>query len=304
MVGLEPNKVVLMNLLRKLLLVLMILVLAGFGYKRIDYRDGMYKNVCKDLKNNILVYFIFVDSKVTAPWTTFDIQTTIDSMEVAIQWIESQANQHNIRLNLISDYYIGQEFTTIKRNLPYETVAGSAITPSFSRGIAGLNDWADRIAQRIGKEVHIVEKDGIPDIKNPGNKERLTAHLRDKYEVESVALLYMVNNYYKDDISLTVNHLDSRDVEFAIVSYKYPAVIAQNILNLFGAADLYKTLYRRNEQKIKLAREFFPQDIMQDVYAAGIDERVIGELTAYLIGWSASLDPMYHPLLTDKIVNY
>lgn len=290
---------------KKLSLFLFVIILfTGFNLKRIDYRDGMYMNVCKDLRSNVLVYFIFVDTKTTAPWTEFDIQSTLDSMEVAIQWIEDQAHENNIQLNIISDYFIGKEYTTIRKNLSNETVMRSATTPSFSKGLGELNKWADNIAKRVGTEVNITEKDGIPEIKNPNNKERLVAHLRDEKRVERVALLYMVNNYYRDDISISVNHLDTEDVEFSIVSYKYPAIIAQNILNLFGAADLSKTLYRRNEKKIKLAQEYFPNDIMQDVYAKTVTSLEIGAYTKFLLGWNTQLDSKYHTLLTDKIVNF
>lgn len=294
-----------MNFLKKLsLFIVIVIVSASFGLNRIDYRDGMYKNVCKDLKNNVLVYFIFVDSKVTSPWTEFDIQSTIDSLEIAIRWIEGQARVNDVQLNIISDYYIGQEYATVRKNLPYETVMKSATTPSLSKGLEELNKWADNIAKKVGTEVHIVEKDGIPEIKNPRNKERLAAHLRDEKQVESIAILYMVNNYFRDDISIAVNQMDTEDIEFAIVSYKYPASIAQNILNLFGASDLSKNVYRRNEKKIKLAKEFFPKDIMQDVYAKSLNDLEIGEYTQYLIGWTTHLDPKYQPLLTDKIINY
>ncbi len=280
------------------------LLFTSFSPRRIDYREGMHMNVCKDLRSNVLVYFVFIDTKTTAPWTEFDIQSTIDSLETAIHWIEEKAHENNIQLNILSDYYFGEEFTTIRRNLPYETVKKSATTPGFKKGQEELNKWADNIARRIGTEVNIVEKDGIPEIKNPKNKERLVAHLRDEKQVESVALLYMVNNYYRDDISIVINHLDTEEVEFSIVSYKYPAIIAQNILNLFGAADLSKTLYRRNDKKIRFAKEYFPNDIMQDVYAKTVSSLEVGEYTKYLIGWNTKLDSKYHTLLTDKIVNF
>jgi hypothetical protein len=286
------------------LVALIFFLLAGFGMQRIDYRNGMYKNVCKDLKNNILVYFVFIDTKETSPWTEFDIKSTIDSMEMAVKWLENQAKQNSVPLNLITDYYIGTEYTTIRKNLPNGTVQKTAMTPNFNKGLEGLNLWADNIAKKVGSDVNLVEKDGIPDVANPKNIERLVAHLRDNKQVESVAVLFMVNNYYRNDISICVNQFSTDDIEFAIVSYKYPATIAQNILNLFGAADLYKTLYRRNENKIKLAYEFFPRDIMQDVYAKDINSLEIGEFTKYLIGWNNYLDPKYQTLLTDKIVNY
>jgi hypothetical protein len=276
----------------------------GFNYRRVDYREGMYKNVCKDLKNNVLVYFIFIDTKETSPWTEFDIRSTIDSVRTATQWLAEKARQNGVQLNIITDYYIGKEFTTVRKNLLNGNVYKTLTTPGFKKGFKELNTWADNIAKKVGSEVQLVDKDGIPEVQNPRNKERLIAHLRDEKQVESVALLFLVNNYYKEDISVVVNQFNTRDVEFAVVSYKYPSVIAQNILGLFGAADLYKSLYRRDDKKINLAASLFPDDIMQDVYAKDINKLEIGDLTKYLIGWSTKLDPKYEPLLIDKIANF
>jgi len=264
----------------------------------------MYKNVCKDLKNNVLVYFIFIDSKETSPWTEFDIRSTIDSVHAATKWIGEQARQSGIQLNIITDYYIGKEFTTVRKNLLNGNVYKTVTTPNFKKGFKELNTWADNIAKKVGSEVQLVDKDGIPEVQNPRNKERLIAHLRDEKQVESVALLFLVNNYYKEDISVVVNQFDTKDVEFAVVSYKYPSVIAQNVLGLFGAADLYKSLNRHDDKKINMAAAFFPDDIMQDVYAKDINKLEIGELTKYLIGWSSKLDPKYEPLLIDKMANF
>ncbi len=289
----------------KLALFFVLLILpSGYSGKRIDYRKGIHNNVCKTLENNILVYCIFVDSKETSPWTEFDIKSTIDSISVAIRWLEEQASQNGISLNVITDYYIGEEYTTIKRALPMGSVVRSISEPNLRKGMEALNLWADNIARRAGSSFDITEKDGIPEIKNPRNKERLVAFLRDSKQVESVALLYMVNNYFRNDISISVNTMNTYDVEFAIVSYKYPSIIAQNILHLFGAADLCKTQYRKNEKKILIAGKYFPDDIMQDVYDKNISKIKIGEFTQYLIGWKKGLEPDYHTLLTDKIANF
>jgi hypothetical protein len=290
--------------LKIFLLTIIIFISSSFGFQRVDFRNGMFKNVCKDLKNNVLVYFIFVDTKETSPWTEFDIKSTIDSMEIAVEWIESQAQKDGIPLNIITDYFIGNSYTTIRKNLPFGTVEKSISSPNYRKGIGEINLWADNIAKKVGSDVQIMEKDGIPETPNPKNIERLVAHLRDLKSVESVAMLYMVNNYYRNDISVCLNQLSSDNIEYSIVSYKYPATIAQNILSLFGAADFARTIYRRDEKKIELLKEFFPKDIMQDVYAKDINSLEIGEMTAYLIGWSAHLDPKYHPLLTDRLVNF
>ena len=283
-------------------LLTILLLPSGFTLKRLDFRKGMYKNVCKDLQGNVLVYFIFVDTKETTKWTEFDIQSTLDSMTVAINWLHKHAKKSNIQLNIKIDYYIGEEYTTISRNLPLGTVLRSSTEPNFHKGLQTINKWADHIARIAGTSFYLVEKDGIPEIKKPRNKERLIAFLRDENNVESVALLFMVNNYFKTDISLPVNIMSSDDVEFTIVSYKYPSEIAHNILHLFGAADLHQTSYRRHEKKIKFAEQEFPNEIMHDPFAKKISEMEISEFTKYLIGWIDTIDEKYHPLFLDKII--
>jgi hypothetical protein len=65
-------------------LLLIMMIPASHKAKRMDYREARYKNVCKDLRGDALLYFVFIDSKYTAPWTEYDIQSTIDSVRAAI----------------------------------------------------------------------------------------------------------------------------------------------------------------------------------------------------------------------------
>jgi len=289
---------------RVILTTLIIMATIGgcVSFKKLNYSRGRNTNVCKELTGNVLLYTIFVDTRSTAPWTEFDIRSTLDSVRVAVNWIESKSRDNSIPLNIITDYYIGQEYTTVKKNLPEESVYLSATEPNLNKGLIALNKWSDYIARKAGASFPVPEKDGIPEIRKPKNKERLIAYLRDEYNVESVALLFMVNNYYKSDISLAINTLSTKDVEYAIVSYKYPSEIAHNFLHLFGAADLYPTIYKRNEKNIALAEAHFPNDIMRDPYAKKIRTLDIGDFTKYLIGWSNNLDAKYEPLLYDRRV--
>jgi len=290
--------------LRVFILACILIISGSFTFQKIDYRSAKFKNVCKNLRNDILLYFIFVDNKTTAPWTEFDIKSTIDSVAAAKKWLIEQAKKYNIPLNIKTDYYIGKEYSTINKSLPATSVFKSATIPNLKKGLKALNDWADFIARKTGATFNITQKDGIPEVKNPRNKERLIAYLRDEYKVESVALLFMVNNYYKADISLQINTMNTDDVEFAIVSYKYPSEIAHNFLHLYGAADLYKTLYRRDEKKIKKLAELLPNEIMQDAYAKNINDMEISEYTRYLIGWQESIDAKWNEFFTDKTLNF
>ncbi len=281
-----------------------LLLSTSSSIRRIDYENARVNNVCKTLSDEVLVYFIFVDSKETSPWTEFDIRSTIDSLEVAVRWLEMKARENNINLKFITDYHIGNEYTPIRKNLPHGSVFESATEPNLKAGLDALNNWADNIARTAGQSVNMVDKDGIPEIKNPRDKERLVAFLRDENNVESVALLYLVNNYFRTDISIPVNFLDTDDIEFTVISYKYPTVLAHNILHLFGAADLFKTPYRRHEKKIERLKQLYPNDIMQDMYAKSLNNIEIGDYTQYLIGWRDNLDPDLKPYLTDKIYNF
>jgi hypothetical protein len=287
-----------------LFLTLLIILPSGSSFQRIDYRTAMYNNVCKDLKGETLLYFIFIDSRATTPWTEYDIQSTIDSVRVAINWLHTQARKDNVILNIIADFYIGKEYTTISKNLPSGDIYSSATEPNMKKGMELMNRWADGIARIVGNSLPIHEKDGIPEIKNPRNKERLIAYLRDQNNVESVALLFLINNYFKSDISIPINTMNTDDVEFAVVSYKYPSEIAHNFLHLFGAADMHHTVYRKNEKKIKFLQEEFPNEIMMDPYGKNIWDLEISEYTKYLIGWTGSISPGYEPYLTDRIINF
>jgi hypothetical protein len=264
----------------------------------------MFKNVCKDLKHDVLLYYIFVDNKTTSPWTEYDIQSTVDSVKVAIRWLEEQARKNNVPLKIKSDYYIGPEFTTVNRNLPQPSVQKSVTEPNLKTGLKNINMWADAIAKRVGTTLNIAAKDGIPDVKNPKNKERLIAYLRDTYQVESVALIFMVNNYFKNDISIQINTFNTEDVEFAVVSYKYPAEIAHNFLHLYGAADMYETAFRRNDSKIDQLQKLFPNEIMMEPYARKLTGLEISDYTQYLIGWKNDYNPAYESLFTDRAYNF
>ncbi len=289
---------------RVFFLIAMFAVYSSFGFKKMDYREGMNKNVCKSFRNDVLLYLVFVDSKETMSWSEFDMQSTLDSVNTAVKWLQAQAIKNNVPLRIKTSHYIGSPFATVKKNLAQGTIQQTLYVPNLKKGIEELNNWTDGISKKVGTTFNILPKDGIPDIKNPKDKERLIAFLRDDYAVESVALVFLVNNYFKTDISVCLNTYDTKDIEFAIVSYKYPSEIAHSVLALFGAAPVFKSPFRRNEKKIAAAQELCTHDIMQEPYGKDIQKLEIGEYTRYLIGWSESLDLKYHKLLIDNYINY
>lgn len=296
----SPSVPVMRSIFINFSLFLLLVVASSASVPSLDFHSGRLNNVCKDLRNDVLLYFVFVDTRTTYPWSEFDILTTIDSIQVAARWLEKEAEKHAIPLHIKTDYYIGDEYTTIQRNLPGKSLKVILESQKLFKGMSALSRWGDYISKTIGESLYVKEKDGIPLQKNPGNKERLMAFLRDEYRVESVALMIMINNYFGSDISLAVNSLHNDDVEFSVISYKYPTDIAHNFLHLFGAVDLHETPFRRSKRKIRLADEAFPDDIMSGVHTRSIHELEIGAFTEYMIGWTEELDGTYEPLLTER----
>src|ERR1035437_2675401 len=132
-----------MKLTRILGIVIILIISGSFSFQKVDYRNAMHKNVCKSLRNNALVFIIFVDNKTTTPWTEFDIRSTMDSVAVVRKWMMDQAKKYSVPLNVQTDYYIGKDFTTISKNLPGGSVYKTATTPNFKKGLLELNAWSD-----------------------------------------------------------------------------------------------------------------------------------------------------------------
>ncbi|HCC35451.1 MAG TPA: hypothetical protein DEQ02_07395 [Ruminococcaceae bacterium] len=97
---------------------------------------------------------------------------------------------------------------------------------------------------------------------------------------------------YNFEICVTfTSWYDTEDNVFETTATTY----AHEILHLFGAEDLYNL----EEYKIKLAEEYFPNDIMLVVWD-DIDICEIGELQAFLIGWKEDSEEKYKELLDPE----
>jgi hypothetical protein len=260
-------------------------------------------NVCKRLTGKVVLYGIFVDSKYTNPWSKYDIESTMDSIKNAMAWIESKAIEDSILLNIEFDYHqTPQGRVPIKADLTKKTLSSTLYkTPQWS-GVRDIHRWADKIAKEAGKAL---PKDESPmtNIKNDlKTRERLIARLRDIHRTDKVALIYFINNYYKDEISVAFDVSNDNSVEYAVVSFKNPSVIAHEFLHLFGAYDLYLTPFdtkKKDKKKKEKLVEMFPDEIMAYAHR-NIDSLQISGFTKYLIGWDNELSQEYQELLWGK----
>lgn len=260
-------------------------------------------NVCKLLRDNVIVYAIFVDSKYTKPWTEYDINSTLDSLKKGMNWVMQQAKNDTVGLNIqIEHHKTNAGVIPIFNNFSKKTLYHTLYKKPLFSGIKDIYKWADKIAVEAGKSL---PKDTSWIIKTPNkiaNREQLIARLRDIHKTDNVALMYFINNYHTDEISVAFDISSDADIEFAIVSFKNPAVIAHEFLHLFGAWDLYITPFdskRKAIKKKKQAMELFPNEIMAFQYR-NIESLEISQFTRYAIGWDSYLEKKYSNLLLGK----
>lgn len=136
----------------------------------------------------------------------------------------------------------------------------------FSRnGPRLLDKWADKIAKDALKTYGPDTIDLAATKLKPKDRDKLIARLRDIHGCDNAGLVYFINNYYTNEISLAMHTSATSTPEYAIVSYKNPGTIAHEYLHLFGAIDLYISPFDRGKASRKrkqVAMERFPNEIM------------------------------------------
>lgn len=296
--------------MRHVLLILVLLVLHSschnrwFKLKNSEVHIAtVNRNVCKKLTGKVVLYAIFVDTKYTGTWSTYDINSTLDSIQVATQWIEKQASKNAIPLDITVDYHRNRnKVVPLAGNLPGKTLSGTLFGINGTRSV---DKWADKIG-KLALRTFGPDSSKITQTKiKPKDRERLLARLRDEHKTDNVALIYFINNYYTEEVSVALHTSSDAEPEYAVVSFKQPGVIAHEFLHLFGALDLYISPFDNKRKAIKkkaFAMKEFPNEIMAFAHR-NLDTLEIGPLSQYLIGWKSELSPEHKNFFFGKHIS-
>lgn len=281
---------------RILLFSIVLIGISCRGYQYVKYSTShiatVDNNVCKKLEGEVVLYAIFVDSRYTHPWSEYDIRSTLDSINVAKEWLEQQAAAAGVELNIHVKYHQNGTRIPIAQNVSYRSLSGMLYTPTVQLGVQQTDRWANNVARTAGLSF---PKDTSRIIKTPNritDRERLIAKLRDMHGTDNVALMYFLNDYYREEISVAIHTGSRKEPEYAIVSFKKPAVIAHEFLHLFGALDLYMGPFSRKKpspKKTARVMKQFPREVMAFTYRR-LDSLEISPFTQYLIGWKSEMD--------------
>ena len=274
--------------------VLLLLLFVGCrGYSRIG---TVRNNVCKSLEKKTVLYAVFVDSDGTHPWTEYDIHSTLDSMQVAVDWIEKQAVSNGKSLDIVLEYARNtskDKVIPFKEEFKYKTLSGTLFKYlDLTKGIDLLDEWSDNVSKDVARTLPDDDSEEILTKNRSNNRERLIAKLRNEYKTDNIALMFFVNNYFENEISIALHTSSGTETEYAIVSDKQPAVIAHEFLHLFGALDLYLSPFDKGfflRMKKRKAMKKYSNEIMAFTHR-DIDSLDISPISKYLIGWDNKLD--------------
>jgi hypothetical protein len=73
-------------------------------------------NVCNQLKDSAVIYAIFIDANNFHTWTEYAVNSTLDSLRRATDWISSQAKRNGIDLKIKTVHHLdGSKISFQKR---------------------------------------------------------------------------------------------------------------------------------------------------------------------------------------------
>ena len=159
--------------------------------------------------------------------------------------------------------------------------------PYIERGTASGNesvDWVSKVLYKVGYKSTL---ELVNWVKHNTSCENLQVIIFVKGQGNGYAMAY------GDEMDK-----ERYFVEGAVLYEKYnggeklaASSIAHEILHLYGAWDLYKT-FSQSEENEKRAKKLFPNSIMLRT-SYNINELIVDELTAWLIGWNTKPEEWY-----------
>jgi hypothetical protein len=165
-----------------------------------------------------------------------------------------------------------------------------------------LDDWSNAITKKAGNSFG-PDQSAVVKTKNiVNNRERLIAGLRDIHSTDNVVVMYILNNYHQEEMSLAIHTGISDKTEYSIASFKNPAVMAHEFLHIFGAIDLYMSPFDRKKRALKnkvKIMEAYPNEIMAFTYRP-IENPEISPMTKFFLGWTAELNDKSKTLIFGK----
>ncbi len=225
------------------------------GNPRSSYKLGS----AKSLEGKNLIYSFFVDTP-DAKWTDRDKKKVLQNLEIAKEYIETEAKSYRKKVDLVVDFEENEDLTGSAR-INFSLKDGEDYEEALDEEIAA---WFD---EQIDYEA-----------------------LCKEYKAKGIATIVFVN-HKGSTYAICYDGIDNPKESLVMFAGEAPAVYAHEILHLFGAHDLYEDA-EYTEEVCEYVKKAYPDEIMYTVTDKNgrlNDSEIQNELspiTAYHLGWA------------------
>ena len=229
-----------------------------------QWREDYNLGTCKTLSGNISIILFYVDD-FESFWTDKEINDfTKNEIEPGLAFLSQEAKKYGVELNL-----------TVEKSYSAIYYDDEVITSVKNTGLASTD-----VLWQAALQIDYT------------SSSKMINAFRNKYKTEEIVCFTIFN---KSGTSYALNpkkdagiKIDEHCIVFARDlnstqngnAGSQAAVIAHEMLHLYGAEDFYASLSRKS-----LARIYYPDDIMLSA-AYDIDTNTVESATAFYIGWT------------------
>ena len=205
-------------------------------------RDRWKAGSAYDLSGNVL----FLTCYISPPdniWKKVEKDEMFNKLLEAELWLSTQASQFGVEIDFDNELLNNGE------DIIFDT-----IEPGLGTGKERV-DWVSRILKKLGYR----------------NAKQAYRKINRKYNTDNIVVIIMANGVGRPYSMRYAKGLNKKKyfMEGAIVYNRYPnmapipvpAVVAHELLHIYGAWDLYAT-YAQTKERQQKAHELYPNDIM------------------------------------------
>lgn len=250
------------------LILLSILTLSMHAQNKDRWQAGSANN----LTGNVLFLVCYISTPGDS-WDNQEKDEILNKVRDAENWLTSQSEK----------FSVGISFENVLLN-DGKDIIFDTIEPGLASGKERV-DWVFRVLKKLGYK----------------NAKQSYRRIKKQYKTDNIVVLIMSKGVGRPYSMRYAKGYSKKKyfMEGAIIYSSYPngapipiaAVIAHELLHLYGAWDLYST-YAQTIERQQKAQELYPNDIMLRV-DHNINPLQINNLTAWLIGWNKNQENIF-----------
>ncbi len=223
------------------------------------------------LKGLVVNCMVFISTENNR-WTADEKKEVHDQLSMTEEWLINQATEYQVDLSF-------QQVLLSEQDISFNSIETGTASGNESVG------WANDVMQQLGYK----------------NARQAYRKLSKAHKADNMQLLIFAK---ADGMSYAMEYKKGMNkkkylFETCLIYQKYdngtpppmPAVIAHEILHLYGGWDLYPT-FAQTKDRYEKAKELYPNDIMlrvdHDMASLEIDK-----LTAWRLGWNMNTEAIF-----------